>query len=146
MSCMQHCCNPKETWGCELSPCPSLSLKGEQASTWPEYLVLQYGWLQGSGKIGNGLSVCVCVQGVCEIAQTCVRIIAQRRCAMQWINVALCQAAATVSLPPFFSFLSFSCSLLLSPAFFHTGYSQQRSNCEIRQFLPLSLKLLLWRK
>lgn len=72
-------------------------------------------WLTArhSGKIGNGKCVRVCVCRACEIVQACVWIIAQQLCAMQWINVALCQATANISLP-------LSCFLTLffpSPSF-----------------------------
>lgn len=65
--------------------------------------------------------VCVYVCWGCEIVQTCVWIIAQQLCAMQQINVALCQATANisaslvcVSLTVFFSSSPSSCSFCLA--------------------------------
>lgn len=54
-------------------------------------------WLaaRSTGKIGNEMRAYVCWG--CEIVQTCVWIIAQQLCAMQQINVALCQATANIS-------------------------------------------------
>lgn len=124
--CSQHKLHtvlPGPLWGFEHSPHPPLSEKEEQASTWLEYQVLQYGWLQGTlGKLEMG----VCVLSICEIVQACVWIIAQRLFAMQWINVALCQATANISLPcshfshPFYPPFSF-CLAHLTPRIHLTG-------------------------
>lgn len=53
-----HAVLPEFLQGFEHSPFPSLSQKGEQASTWLEHQVLQYGWLQGTpGKLEMGVRV-----------------------------------------------------------------------------------------
>lgn len=108
-------------------------------------------WLaaRSTGKIGNEMRAYVCWG--CEIVQTCVWIIAQQLCAMQQINVALCQATANISASLvcvsltvfFFSPSPSSCSFCLALLMLCIHITVQHENANYIFKTPVTL-LLIW--